>query len=123
MVEKCQGHFLFQDVHPTIMGKNTPRIFSPKDETRRAKWLKSIQRKDFVPSSEAVECIKHFVSDYSVTVDQATRADGSILCIPRTAPKLTDDAVSTMFSLITCRNTCRLNRRRREKRQMKGKLN
>ena len=38
------------------------------------------------------------MSDYVVTVDQATRADGSILCVPRTVPKLTDDAVPTIFN-------------------------
>ena len=45
-------------------------------------------------------CIKHFMSDYMVMMDQATRADGSILCIPRTISKLTDDAVPTIFNIL-----------------------
>ena len=43
-------------------------------------------------------CIKPFGSDSIVTVVQATHADGSILCVPRTMPKLTDDAIPTIFN-------------------------
>ena len=49
-------------------------------------------KKYFVPPSEAAAFIKQFLSDYIVTVYQAMLADGSIICVTRTIPKLTADA-------------------------------
>ena len=70
---------------------------------------------------DSVVCIKHFVSDYIVTIDQATHADGSILCVSRTVPKLTDDAVLTILNNLPKYLSSQPAKMR--KRQTKDKLN
>lgn len=44
-----------------------------------------------------VVCEKHFADRFIVRVDSATRPDGSILTVPSSYPKLTDDAYPSLF--------------------------
>ena len=70
----------------------------PSDKERREKWIRAIHRADFVPGKYAYVCIKHFSEDHIIRVDTAKRPDGTILTIPRTKPKLTNDALPTIFA-------------------------
>jgi len=69
----------------------------PVDECNRTKWIRSIPRQDFTPTKDAVVCIKHFVPEFVVSEDRVQRADGSVLCVPRTNPKLSVDAYPSVF--------------------------
>ncbi|KAF8789420.1 hypothetical protein HNY73_007358 [Argiope bruennichi] len=69
----------------------------PKDEVRKSQWVKSINRADFIPSSTAVVCIKHFSSKFIIKEDRVIRDDGSELVVQRQIPKLSHDAYPSIF--------------------------
>ncbi|GBL93998.1 hypothetical protein AVEN_76715-1 [Araneus ventricosus] len=69
----------------------------PKDATRKNQWVKSINRANFIPSSTAVVCIKHFSSQFIIKEDRIVRDDGSELVVPRKIWKLTNDAYPSIF--------------------------
>lgn len=69
----------------------------PKDETRRRKWIKSINRDDFAVSEYSRVCIKHFADHFVLREDKMVRPDGSVLITPRKQIKLTEDAYPTIF--------------------------
>ncbi|GBM96249.1 hypothetical protein AVEN_126711-1, partial [Araneus ventricosus] len=52
---------------------------------------------NFIPSSTAVVCIKHFSSQFIVKEDRIVRDDGSELVVPRKIWKLTNDAYPSIF--------------------------
>lgn len=72
----------------------------PTDEKQRTKWIRTIPRKDFTPTKDAVVCIKHFSTEFIVTEDCATRPDGSVLRVKRTNPKLAEEAYPSIFPIL-----------------------
>lgn len=70
----------------------------PKDEERRSKWIAAIHReKSFTITKSSAVCIKHFAECHIIRTDSMKRDDGSILEVPRQVPKLSSDAVPTIF--------------------------
>ncbi|KAG8175061.1 hypothetical protein JTE90_019203 [Oedothorax gibbosus] len=72
-------------------------FYFPKDEEAKRKWIRAIHRDDFVPSTESVVCIKHFDERFIQREDKVRRDDGTWLCVPKSKPKLTTDAIPTIF--------------------------
>lgn len=70
----------------------------PKDEARRAQWLRAIPRKDWTPSSGACVCRKHFSDDWITDFEQFSLPDGSINKVQLRCPKLKEDAVPHLFA-------------------------
>ena len=56
-----------------------------------------IPREGLVVGARTVVCEKHFVTEFIVRFDSATRADGTVICVPRSNPKLTEDAYPSIF--------------------------
>ncbi|GBO21960.1 hypothetical protein AVEN_26363-1 [Araneus ventricosus] len=52
---------------------------------------------DFILSSTAVVCIKHFSSQFIIKKDSVVRDDSSELVVPRKFPKLANDAYPSIF--------------------------
>lgn len=74
-------------------------VFSfPKDPMMHNKWRDSIHRKDFIPGSQAVVCIKHFDDQMIIREDRFKQPDGTEIVIPRTKLKLAEGAYPTIFS-------------------------
>lgn len=69
----------------------------PSDPELRTKWLRKIPREGLEVNDRTVVCEKHFVPEFIIRVDTATRADGSILSVPRKYPKLAADAYPSLF--------------------------
>lgn len=69
----------------------------PSEIERRQKWIRAIHRADFVPGKSACVCIKHFSESDIIRIDSVKRPDGSILTLPRKYPKLTSNALPTIF--------------------------
>ncbi|KAF2895580.1 hypothetical protein ILUMI_10590, partial [Ignelater luminosus] len=77
---------------------DTTTVFKfPKDEIRRKKWLNAIHRENFEVTDSSVVCIKHFDEKFIMCTDTIKRPDGTILSIPRTRIKLSEDAFATIF--------------------------
>ena len=66
----------------------------PKEAMK--KWVKAIHHVGFFPFKYSDVCIKHF-DEKHIIKDKLRRADRSILQVPRKIPKLTIDAVPTIF--------------------------
>ena len=69
----------------------------PKDDAMREKWLRSINRKDFTPTTHSVVCIKHFAEQFIIREDRMTRDDGTVIVALRSRPALTTDAYPSLF--------------------------
>ncbi|GBM25291.1 hypothetical protein AVEN_45921-1 [Araneus ventricosus] len=86
----CNSHYNNTD--------NDVSLFTfPKDAKRKNQWVKSINRADFIPSSTAIVCIKHFSSQFIIKEDRVVRHDGRELVISRKIWKLTNDAYPSIF--------------------------
>jgi hypothetical protein len=74
------------------------------DESKLQTWLKRIPRADLKEklSGQTVVCIKHFVPQFIITHDSATRPDGSVLTVRRDKPKLARDAYPSLFENSVC---------------------
>ena len=70
----------------------------PKDDLRRNQWLKSIDRKNFLPSDSSVVCERHFSQHFIIRNDFKREKDGTISCVKRYNPKLSDEAFPSIFS-------------------------
>ncbi|GBM38946.1 hypothetical protein AVEN_137687-1 [Araneus ventricosus] len=66
-------------------------------QLEKNQWVKSINRTDFIPSSSAVVCIKHFSSQFIIKEDRIVRDDSSELVAPRKIWKVTNDAYPSIF--------------------------
>ena len=69
----------------------------PKPPDRKVKWERAIHRKNFKVTNFSVVCIRRFDEKYIIRSDSLARLDGSVLTVPRTKSKLTDDAYPTIF--------------------------
>ena len=69
----------------------------PKDEECRQRWIKAINRKDFIPNNDSVVCANHFEPRLIITEDRMIRPDGSAVTAKRGTPKLAKDAYPTIF--------------------------
>ncbi|GFO47737.1 THAP domain containing protein [Plakobranchus ocellatus] len=75
----------------------------PTDPEKRKLWLQKIGRSgesaepQFEPTKHTAVCVKHFREKFIVRTSSATRPDGSILTVPRAIPKLSDDALPSIF--------------------------
>lgn len=78
-------------------GNYTTVFYFPKEPTLHDKWIKCINRDDFVPGKEAVVCIKHFHEQVIVREDRFTQPDGTEIIIPRKRLTLTEQACPTIF--------------------------
>ncbi|CAG5129678.1 unnamed protein product [Candidula unifasciata] len=79
-------------------GQKYVSVFTfPSDADLKEKWLELIGRRDYVVSKNSVVCARHFQPHFIVTVDSVRRDDGTLLCVPRTKPKLQNDALPTIF--------------------------
>ncbi|XP_035232276.1 THAP domain-containing protein 2-like [Stegodyphus dumicola] len=67
----------------------------PSDPVLSQKWIKNINRKDFVAGKHSSVCIKHFEEEFIVREDKAVRE--TVLVVPRTIPALKKDAYPTIF--------------------------
>src|SRR6218665_1910948 len=93
-VPNCRGNYRATKEH--TMEKVSVFGF-PTDPERCAKWVRMIPREDLEVNDRTVVCEKHFVPEFIIRVDSATRADGSILTVPRKNPKLASDAYPSLF--------------------------
>ena len=93
-VPGCRGNYRETSKNPL---ERVSVFRFPKDSEMREKWIKMIPRSNLNLTSRTVVCEKHFIDSFIVRVDTAKRADGSILSVPRTHPKLTDDAYPSIF--------------------------
>ncbi|CAN8025714.1 unnamed protein product, partial [Ixodes persulcatus] len=89
-VPGCRGNY---DNGPKV------RVFSfPSDKSLKAKWLRSIPRKDFVPTKHSRVCEKHFARDcFITTLTHHDESTGRTLEVNRMRTKLTEHAVPTRF--------------------------
>ena len=93
-VTGCRGNYRASKEHP----EEKVSVFRfPADEEMRAKWIRQIPRQNLIVGPKTVVCEKHFVPEFIIRVDNVTRADGSVLSMPRTIPKLTTDAYPSIF--------------------------
>ena len=69
----------------------------PKEEKRKALWLKKIQRQDYVVTQYSFVCIDHFSDYHIIRQDKYQRKDGSWVVIDRKKPSLTEDAFPSIF--------------------------
>lgn len=68
----------------------------PKDENLRKTWLRNIPT-DFSKLKNPVVCIKHFEESCIIRIDRITTLKGELIEYPRKIPKLTENAVPTIF--------------------------
>ncbi|BFZ14281.1 hypothetical protein BsWGS_17319 [Bradybaena similaris] len=92
----------------------------PSDPDLKDKWLELIGRKDYVVNKNSVVCARHFEPHFIVTVNCVKRSDGSLLCVPRTKPKLQNDAVPTLFPQSSSSSSSVLPRKRKAAKDNKG---
>ena len=93
-VPNCRGNYLGTKEHT----EEKVSVFGfPTDPERRAKWVRMIPREGLEVNDRTVVCEKHFVPEFIIRVDSATRADGSILMVPQKRPKLASDAYPSLF--------------------------
>lgn len=69
----------------------------PTDPERRQRWLRAIHRDNYIVNKNSVVCANHFEERFILKEDRAVRADGSVLIVPRSKPKLSSDAFPTKF--------------------------
>ena len=93
-VPNCRGNY----VKTKTYAEEKVSVFGfPLDPERRAKWVRMIPREGLEVNDRTVVCEKHFLPEFIIRVDTATRADGSVLVVPRNRPKLTSDAYPCVF--------------------------
>ena len=80
----------------TFKGKRSVFQF-PTDPVRLWAWLKSILRKNFAPTKHSKICEVHFEERFISRTTSAIRSDGTKAEARRTRPKLTADAIPTLF--------------------------
>lgn len=71
----------------------------PTTESQLNTWVQNIGRvcDGFVRKQQSSVCIKHFENKYIITEDSCLKDDGTYLTVARKYPKLSDDAVPTIF--------------------------
>lgn len=89
-VPGCKGNYNSEDEVVSVFR-------FPTDCDKRRLWLCKIPRDNFEPSKNSVVCEKHFIEEFIVRFDSATRPDGSVLTVKRTNPKLREDAYPSIF--------------------------
>jgi hypothetical protein len=93
-VPGCRGNYRATKDHP----HEKVSVFKfPDDPGTRAKWIRMVPRKDLVVTDKTAVCEKHFSPSLVIRVDTVTRADGSVLSVPRKIPKLAADAYPSIF--------------------------
>src|SRR5688572_14034296 len=93
-VPNCRGNYHKTKEH----AEEKVSVFRfPSDPELCKKWLRMIPREGLEVCDKTVVCEKHFVPEFIIRVDTATRADGSILTVPRKNPKLAADAYPCLF--------------------------
>ena len=90
VVPGCKGNYTSKHKIPTYK--------FPKEEDRRALWIRKIQRKNFTPSEHSRVCIAHFSQEHIEYDNGCKRDDGSWLVGKKRIPILTADA----FPSINC---------------------
>lgn len=93
-VPNCRGNYRKTKEHAE---ENVSVFRFPKDPEIRAKWIRMIPREGLEVGDKTVVCEKHFVPEFILRVDTATRADGSILTVQRKNPKVAPDAYPSLF--------------------------
>jgi len=97
VLQQCQISAVLLVVLPTT---TTPRSISgfrfPADESRRQQWLRRIPRANLNVTKRTVICQRHFEKRFVMTEDKIV-VNGVETVIPRERPRLTDDAVPTIF--------------------------
>ncbi len=84
------------DLGRTFKGKRA--LFSfPKDPEIRNYWLRKISQKDFIPTKHSGVCEIHFEEKFVEKEHRVLRPDGTVLTCKRDKPRLTKDAVPTLF--------------------------
>ncbi|KAF2884902.1 hypothetical protein ILUMI_21273 [Ignelater luminosus] len=89
-VEGCKNSY-------SVYSEKCSVFHFPKKLEKANVWLQNISRKDYNITKSSVVCENHFEEKFIVREDKATRPDGTILTIKRKIPKLTVDAVPTIF--------------------------
>lgn len=84
----CKSNYKSQTERTTIFSL-------PSDENRRKVWLRHIPT-DFSEQKQPGVCIKHFDESFVIREDKIMDR-GELKIFPRVIPKLTDDAVPTIF--------------------------
>ena len=84
------------DYARTFKGKRSVFQF-PTDPVRLRAWLKSIPRKNFAPTKHSKICEVHFEERFISRTTSAIRPDGTKAEARLTGPKLTADAIPTLF--------------------------
>ncbi|XP_055352103.1 uncharacterized protein LOC129598299 [Paramacrobiotus metropolitanus] len=77
--------------------KSLSRFLFPKDAERRAAWTRAVSRRNFSPSYASCLCEQHFEARYIIRTDILRKPDGTTLEYKRERPKLTKDAIPTIF--------------------------
>ncbi|XP_055337664.1 uncharacterized protein LOC129587779 [Paramacrobiotus metropolitanus] len=73
-------------------------LFSfPKEKPRLDKWLRNLGRKDFQPSKSSTLCEIHFEDHFILRESSAIRPDGTTVSFRLAKPRLSQDAVPTLF--------------------------
>lgn len=94
-VTGCRGNYRASKEHPTVERVSVFKF--PDDTALREKWLRLIPRENIPLNDKTVVCEKHFSEQFIIRIDTVRRDDGTILSVPRGHPKLTADAVPTLF--------------------------
>lgn len=76
--------------------EKTSTFSLPKDENLRKTWLRNIPT-DFSKLKNPAVCIKHFEESCIIRIDRITTLKGELIEYPRKIPKLTENAVPTVF--------------------------
>lgn len=94
-VTGCRGNYDATKEHPDV---EKVCVFSfPRDEARKAEWMRRIPRDNLEVNENTVVCEKHFASQFIVRYDVLPRVDAPAELIRRQRPKLTADAFPSYF--------------------------
>jgi hypothetical protein len=81
-----------------LHNKDPQSVFKfPKDTKKKELWIKAVHRPDFVPSSSSVICIGHFAEEYIIKETVIKLPDGTIVKEKNNRPKLTLNAIPSIF--------------------------
>ena len=116
-VPNCHGNY-----HKTKEHAEKVSVFRfTSDPELCTKWVRMTPREGLEVCDKTVMCEKHFVLEFIIRVDTATRADGSIVTVPRKNPSW--QLMHTHVCSGTIHPTCLLSLQRKESRQLRGLLN
>ncbi|XP_067011944.2 uncharacterized protein [Anabrus simplex] len=76
---------------------HVPTFVLPKNQSLREQWIQNIRRYNFEYTDKTAVCAKHFEPHFIIREDIFPIVDGEPIRIPRKIPRLSRDAIPTIF--------------------------